>query len=155
MLVTIQELHHHIRTSFSTSESTLHNEAPTPFQGICQGNRAGPAIWIAVSVPLIEMMKTAGHVMKLESPLSHTTTEFMEFTFVDDTDLVTGDLTAVNLTTEEVYAHMQEAILRWEGGLKAMGGALWPEKFFVYPLIFSWDERGIIHLGTPMRSISC
>jgi len=27
-----------------------------PFQGVCQGNGAGPALWLATSIPLIEMV---------------------------------------------------------------------------------------------------
>ena len=36
---------------------------------------------------------------------------------------------------------MQSAINRWEGGLKATGGAIVPEKSWVYPIAFQWDHN--------------
>ena len=36
----------------------------------------------------------------------------------------------------------RQARLRWEGGLKATGGALVPEKSFVYPIDFKFDNSG-------------
>ena len=53
MLVTLQDLEHHIRTSYGASVSYMHNNPPIPFQGICQGNGSGPTIWFAVGAPLI------------------------------------------------------------------------------------------------------
>ena len=107
----------HIRTSFGTSNTTLQNDDVLPFQGICQEIGAGPAVWIAISAPLIEMMQSAGHVLKFEAPLLQVADDFMGFAFVDDTNLVTGDLTSTDFTTEKVYDHMQQGINRWEGGL--------------------------------------
>ena len=37
---------------------------------------------------------------------------------------------------------MQIAINRWEGGLKATGGEIVPEKSWVYPISFQWDHNG-------------
>ena len=70
MLVTVQELEHHIQTSYGTSESSMRNELQTPLQGICQGNGAGPVVWVAVSTPLIEMTRGAAHGIKFELPIS-------------------------------------------------------------------------------------
>ena len=106
ILATIQELKHYVRTSFGTSDSTLFNDSDTPFQGICQGNGAGSTIWVAVSTPLIEMMRSAGHGLKLEAPLTHVTDKFVGFAFVDDTYIVSRDLTSTNIATEEAYSHM-------------------------------------------------
>ena len=64
------------------------------------------------------------------------------FAFVNDADIVSGHLTSTDITIEVAYSHMQEAIDRWEGGLKATAGALRPDKSFVYPLFFTWDEKG-------------
>ena len=142
MLVTIQEMEHHIRSSFGTSESMMSNQLPTPFQGICQGNGAGPAIWVAVSTPLIEMMRGAGHGISFEAPLSNTKDNIVGFAFVDDTDIIEGDLTSTGITINDVAQSMQSAIDRWEGGLKTTGGAIRPDKSFVYPISFTWDEKG-------------
>jgi hypothetical protein len=42
----------------------------------------------------------------------------------------------------EVMQEMQEGIDRWEGGLKATGGAIVPEKSWVYPIDFNFDNEG-------------
>jgi len=31
-----------------------------PFQGVCQGNGTGPALWLAVSITLVNMLCTHG-----------------------------------------------------------------------------------------------
>ena len=48
---------------------------------------------------------------------------FAGFLFVDDTDLTTfSDLDVESSAV--IMEHMQHAILAWQGGLQAMGGAL-------------------------------
>ena len=37
---------------------------------------------------------------------------------------------------------MQKAINRLEGGLKSARGAIRPDKLFVYPIYFKWDDHG-------------
>lgn len=64
MLVTIQNMKHYVRTAFGESNSSMTNENDLPFQGILQGNGCGPTLWLAVSSPLMEMMRTAGHGVK-------------------------------------------------------------------------------------------
>ena len=64
MLVTIQNMKHHVRTAFGESDSFMANEDMLPFQGCLQGNGSGPTLWLAVSAPLMEMMRTAGHGVK-------------------------------------------------------------------------------------------
>ena len=36
---------------------------------------------------------------------------------------------------------MQDTIDRWEGGLKSTGGAIVPEKSWVYPIKFHFDDK--------------
>jgi len=39
-----------------------------PFQGMCQGNSAGPALWLVTSIPLIDMLcHHRGHLFFLMS----------------------------------------------------------------------------------------
>ena len=38
---------------------------------------------------------------------------------------------------------MQDTINRWEGGLKATGGAIQPQKSWVYPISFKFDNNGL------------
>ena len=51
-------------------------------------------------------------------------------------------MTNGRLTIEEVFDTMQESIDSWEGGLKASGGAIRPDKSFVYPVDFKFDSSG-------------
>ena len=37
---------------------------------------------------------------------------------------------------------MQEAIYKWEGGLKTTGGALVPNKTWTYPISFKFNSKG-------------
>ena len=61
---------------------------------------------------------------------------------MDDTDLIQGNMGNTNITANEIMNEMQQAISRWEGGLKATGGALVPEKSFVYPIDFKFNNTG-------------
>ena len=62
---------------------------------------------------------------------------FVCFAFVDDTDVV-HTAKDVDTTGETVAQEMQQAIDHWEGGLKATGGALVPEKSYWYLNDFVW-----------------
>ena len=44
---------------------------------------------------------------------------------------------------------MQRGINSWEGGIKATGGAIRPDKSFVYPISFDWDEHGAYEFHEP------
>ena len=148
MLTTIQDFEHHVRTTFGDSEQTLVKEEGLLFQGICLGNGASPTIWVAVSIPLLEMMRSAKHGVHFEAPLSKEKYNIIGFAYVDDTDLVEGNLTNMEFSIEEVMDNMQEAINRWEGGLKATGGALRPEKCFMYPIDFKFNSAGKVGYKT-------
>ena len=54
----------------------------------------------------------------------------------------------INLTSDEVMEDMQLAMNIWEGGLKATGGAIVPEKSWVYPISFHFDNQGQWHYQT-------
>jgi hypothetical protein len=149
MLRCIQTMDHHIRTTHGDSNITYSSkDTPIPFQGVLQGNGASPSIWVAVSTPLLNMMRQANHGMHIQSAITQQQSNIVAFAFVDDTDLVQGQMGGVNITTEEVMQEMQEAILRWEGGLKATGGAIVPEKSFVYPIDFKFTPAGKVKYKT-------
>ena len=57
-------------------------------------------------------------------------------------DLVSLDMTNEHITFEEVARDMQQAIDRWEGGLKTTGGAIVPEKSWIYAMQFDEDIHG-------------
>ena len=91
ILVTLQDLEHNIRTSFGTSESSMYKDSPIPFQSILQCKGSGPTIYIAVSAPLIKIIRVSGHGIKFESPLSQDKDSLFIFALVDNIYIVEGD----------------------------------------------------------------
>ena len=143
MLKCIQTMDHYIRTNHGDSEISYSSKHTLiPFQGVLQGNGASPSIWVAVSTPLLNMMRQAQHGMQITSAISNNKSTIVAFAFVDDTDLIEGHMGESDITANEVMLEMQQAISRWEGGLKATGGALVPEKSFVYPIDFKFNTAG-------------
>lgn len=143
MFTSIQHMKHHTRTSFGDSVFTYSAEGRLiPFQGVLQGNAAAPIIWVVVSTPLLNMLRTAGNGAHFISAISSQPTTVIAFAFVDDTDLPGADFRDANITSEEVMAQLQDSIDRWEGGLKATGGAIAPEKSWVYPIDFGFNDDG-------------
>ena len=69
--------------------------------------------------------------------------------FVNNTNIVEVHLTKTEITIENVYISMQKSINGWEGLLKATGGAIRPDKSFVYPISFIWYDRGDYSFKNP------
>ena len=80
-------------------------------------------------------------------PLTHEKITFVGCSFVDDTDLVYSSFNSED-SLEDITNQMQLAINTWEGGLRATGGALVPEKSWVYPIKYIWDDKGDPKLET-------
>ena len=82
-------------------------------------------------------MRTAGFGFSLFTAITVSAVSFVCYAFVDDTDLVH---TAKDVDTRgpTIIAEMQSALDHWEGGLKATGGALVPEKSYWYLIDFIW-----------------
>lgn len=143
MLKTIQVMKHHIRTTFGDSAFTIDREGVlVPYQGLLQGNGASPATWVIISAPLIEMMRSAQNGGFFEEAISGERHHIVGFAFVDDTDIIDVDMRDDKRTLEDAAESMQTAIHRWEGGLKATGGAIRPDKSWIYPIGFSFDTSG-------------
>jgi hypothetical protein len=145
MLNSIQNMKHHIRTSYGDSSFTMQNDTLIPFQGALQGNGASPATWVIISSPLLNMLRAADNGGHFIEPISKKHSHIVGYAFVDDTDLIQFDARDPNMTEEATLDNMQESINRWEGGLKATGGAIVPGKSFVYPIIFDFDDKGQWH----------
>jgi len=54
-------------------------QSALPFQGVCQGNGVGPAIWLATSMVLMDMVHENGHLATFYSPISHQPTNSLPF----------------------------------------------------------------------------
>ena len=142
MLRSIQQMKHYIRTTFGNSHTYFSsNSTAIPFQGILQGNGAAPTIWVLISTPLLNMLRSAQNGAHMKSPISKEPNHIVGFAFVDDTDLVCfrqGEL----ILEDAIMENMQQGIDRWEGGLKLTGGAIVPEKSWIYPIAFDFDNAG-------------
>ena len=140
MFWTLQKAVHKIQTAFGVSTKTHGRTQDPPYQGLGQGNGCGPANWMLVSTPLINMMRTAGFGFSILTALTLVTVSFICYAFVDDTDVVHIGRD-VNVTGEEILLQMQEVVNHWEGGLKATDGALVPLKSYWYLIDFVWDGK--------------
>ena len=150
MFTSIANMSHHTRTTFGNSVFTYNSQGRIiPFQGVLQGNAAAPIIWVVVSTPLLNMLRTAGNGAHILSAISQEPASIIAFAFVDDTDLPCMDFRNDAIRADEVMVQMQDAIDRWEGGLKTTGGAIAPEKSWVYPIDFSFAEDGTWYYRSP------
>jgi len=93
-----------------------------PFQGMCQGNGAGLAIWLATSMVLMDMVRTHGHPVSFHSPITHQQTELLGLLYVNDCDLFAMDNDGKHVRTTIDW--LQHNIGVWQGGLAVTGGAL-------------------------------
>ena len=119
MLKTIQNMKHHVCTSYRDSKFYMNRDGSlVPFQGVLQGNGASPTSWVIISTALLNMLRDAGNGGYFLSAISGEQSHTVGFTYVDDTDLLQLDLRDKALSVGDVMAHMQDAINRWEGGLK-------------------------------------
>jgi ribosomal protein L22 len=161
MFGTLQRLQHHIITAYGTSQST-YGGVQVPLHGVGQGNGAGPAIWLVMSIPMINMLRRRGFGFRSISPYSHHQCHIACFTFVDDTDTIHAPLSTLGTSSTQVIREMQEVINTWEGGLRATGGSLSPTKSYWYLIDFKWNPRrlqweyktiretpGNLHLSSP------
>ena len=100
---------------------------------------------MVVSAPLIEMLRKAQNGGFFKEPISNLTHHIVGYAYVDDTDLIDVDMRDDKRHLDDAAASMQEAIHRWEGGLKATGGAIRPDKSWVYAIGFDFDAQGKWH----------
>jgi hypothetical protein len=135
MFVTLQKMNHFIWSAFDISDTSFPG-GDAPFQGLGQGNGAGPTGWAVVSSPITNMVRAAGYGAIFVSALSCVIISFICYAFVNDTDLVhthPGD----DHQGSGLIPEMQEAVNHWEGGLRASGGALVPSKSHWYLVDFN------------------
>jgi hypothetical protein len=137
MFKVLQEASYKIRTAYGNSTKTCSSPRLIPFQGAGQGNGAGPAIWVAISAVIIQMLCTAGFGLSINSTISGTLMAIACFAFVDDTDVIHSS-DDVNTPGETIAAEMQDIVDLWEGGIQATSGALEPSKSYWYLIDFKW-----------------
>jgi len=134
MITMIHEMEHHICTMFGDSKISVSRTSwQAPIAGIGQGNGAGPQIWAAVSSPLLDIMRSEGFYAHLIIAITHMEKRLVGFAFVDDTDLC---VSGPHINERNVREAMQQSVDKWEGLLRATGGALVPMKCFWYLIDF-------------------
>jgi len=121
---TIQNMQISLRTAFGDSSFAYGGSASAdlPFQGVCQGNGAGPALWLATSIPLIETLRHHGYVSKFSCPISGRSTSLTGMIYVNDCDLIA--FFPPSSAPQEAVSALQHNVLLWQGCLKATGGSL-------------------------------
>jgi len=97
-----------------------------PFQGVCQGNGTGPAIWLAMSIVLMNMVWSNSHKVSLFSPISYRPTDLLGLLYMDHCNLFAIDNDGCHPHT--TIANLQQNINLWQGGLVVTGGSLSSKK---------------------------
>ena len=145
MLSAIQMMQFHLRTGFGDSKETYGSDSKQrPFQGLCQGNGASPALWLLISSFLLMYLANEGHSMQITSAITCSLLSYVALMFVDDGDFPTMAINAKE-TIKAVVRRHQATVTCWAGCLKVTGGALKPEKCFWYPIQWKWT-KGIAHV---------
>lgn len=139
MLETLQIMAHKIHTAWGTSDGYGPDDSPFPLQGILQGNGAGPCIWLVISVIVFSMMRDEGFGMKFITPWTREKGHIVGFAIVDDADLAESQVD-VNATGPNNLVQAQKALDHWEGGIRATGGAIVPDKSHWYYVDFEWKQ---------------
>jgi hypothetical protein len=90
---------------------------------MCQGNGAGPTIWLAVSILLvINMIRSKGHKAIVSSPMSNLNTDLVAMIYVYDCHLIKFDQTG--RTPHATIQKLQHNMCTWKKGLEVTGGSL-------------------------------
>jgi hypothetical protein len=109
-----------------------------PYYGVGQGDGAGPAIWEMMSTPVLKMMKDEGFWFMYKTSVNGKELHFVGYSFFYDTDIIQSGQPGEPFRV--MATHMQASMATWEGGLRATGGALEPEKSFWYLIRFFWNN---------------
>ena len=84
------------------------------------------------------MLQDEGYGAFFKASISGMELSFVGYAFVDDTDLVT--IPDKQATAHDIAKEMQDMVDMWEGGIRAMVGAIVPEKSHWYLVNFKWEN---------------
>lgn len=136
MLKTIQGMKFFLRTGYGDSDK-FYGGGEHLFQGICQGNGAGPAVWLAISTVLVLILHEKTEGRPIRGAITAASLVVLAFLFVDDTDLfVLGDLHTADHV--DLISRLQVLIDMWQGLLHASGGSLSADKCSWSLIAFRW-----------------
>jgi len=113
-----------LRTAYGNSDRSYGSSCDDlPFQGVCQGNGAGPALWLAVSITLVNLLRSHGHLATFQSPISGQSISITGLLYVDDCDLVAYS-PPHPMGPVSTIGKLQRNVTLWQGSLRATGGNL-------------------------------
>jgi hypothetical protein len=144
MFGVIKDMSHHVRTGYGESEGAYTSPPSEPFQGVGQGNGAGPAIWAAVSAPLLEFLHSRRRGVTFRSPITDEYTCVSAMVFVDDADIIGGLETEDSSLDDDLRRILQAQVSDWANALRVSGGAIVPEKSFYWSLNYT---HGTLNVG--------
>lgn len=137
MLHTIQGMRFFLRTGYGDSDH-FYGGGTSYFQGICQGNGAGPAVWLAISSVLVGILKAKTPCNPIRGALSAAGLLLLAMIFVDDTDLLLFD-PPHSQRPSNILQRLQALIHLWQGLLHASGGSLGADKCSWCLVDFKWQ----------------
>jgi hypothetical protein len=139
MFYTLQTLRHYVRTAGGLSSKFFNAKDihPVAIQGIGQGNGAGPQVWAAISIVLLDVLRKRKLGANFVTPISQTDMQLVGYAYVDDTDLI---VTANEDDEEDAMQKMQECLSTWEQVIDITGGQLEPSKTYWYLIKFIWKD---------------
>lgn len=146
MLMAIQRMKFHLRTGYGDSITNYKSEPDIPYQGICQGNGASPAIWLLISSFIILLLKEKQHNIQIRSAFTSLIISYVTLMFVDDGDFPTISRESTE-SIQNVITRHQHTVECWYNGLRVLGGALQPKKCFWYPIEWIW-KNGIAKIAS-------
>jgi len=120
----IQFMMFYLRTAYGDS-ATFYGGGLSqhPFQGVCQGNGAGPAIWLVLSLCLVHMIHQSGSPTQISSAVLLTSIAMVCFIYVNDCNLFVLAPPS-NLSPQGVLNTLQHNLDIWQGSVEATGGVL-------------------------------
>ena len=113
---------------------------------VLQRSGLAPAIWLAVTVLLINTYNNEFHQQGIFDPTNTYQVNKLLDAFVEDTNL--WDIITHPTTTYDLTSRMQTQASFWSSILTATGGKLNMSKCFWYLLTWQWNENGQPTLNT-------
>jgi len=101
LLQTIQQMCFYLRTGFGDSDHFYGGPSEMPLQGCCQENGGSPAMWVSVTIPLVEDLHRQGHTAQLRHAYLGRSVNTAGNVYVDDVDLV-----SFGFDSEEPFANV-------------------------------------------------
>jgi hypothetical protein len=151
MLSALSYMAFYIRTGYGDSRSHYGGTHGMPFEGIGQGNGAGPTGWIAVSSVLLDYLSKACKCTNGISAFTCRPFSYIAMDFIDDTDIPVM-ATSASESPRSVFSRLQTAVSHWGQTLNYSGGLLVNRKSHWWPIFFVWGGNKCRYGKKPLGS---